>query len=161
MTVKKRVDKEYVLSRMQKLCSLNEKCSFDIEQKIRNYPLGETEQKWIKEKLKEEKFVDDGRYASFFVKDKFKFNKWGKTKIAYALKMKRIDEKHIEEALSVIEDDEYQALLHELIKTKNKELDDKDLYKKKAKIFRFVSQRGFETDLIYRELDKLTDEDDS
>ncbi len=48
---------------------------------------GKTEESWnvsekdeekIILKLTEEKFLDDGRYAGFYAKDKFKFNAWGR-----------------------------------------------------------------------------------
>jgi len=39
-------------------------------------------------RLVEQKFIDDARFARYFVKDKLKFNKWGRIKIGYALRQK-------------------------------------------------------------------------
>ena len=40
--------------------------------------------------LELEKYLDNLRFAISFVHDKFRFNKWGKIKLAYALRQKQV-----------------------------------------------------------------------
>ncbi len=155
MSTKGTVSREYVLGRMEALCSKNEKCSFDIHQKLLNYSLHENDREWIIKKLKDDKFIDDKRFAGFFVKDKYRFNKWGKIKIRHALYGKKIDEAVIDEALDELDTQEYKNLLLELIRTKNKLLKDRDTFIRKGKLFRFASQKGFETELIYTAIEQI------
>lgn len=149
------VGKKEVLARMMSICSRAEKCKHDIQLKLDQYPLNEAEKEWITTRLMEEKFIDNKRYAGFFVKDKFRLNQWGRLKIRQALYMKKIDEETIREALQSIDDSEYEELLLKLIRSKNKELKDNDPYLKKGKLFRFAAQKGFEPQLIYNAIDKI------
>lgn len=156
MRKKKSVDKEFVLGKMQALCSKTEKCSFDIEQKIKNYSLEKKDQDWVLNKLKEDKFIDDRRFAGFFVKDKFRFNKWGRVKIRHALQMKKIDNQIIDKALfEQIEEDIYLEVLKDLLLTKNRSLKDKNRVTRKGKLLRFASQRGFEPELVFEGVEEV------
>ncbi len=101
-------------------------------------------------KLQEEKFLDDRRYAKFYVRDKYKLNRWGKVKITAMLRQKKIDNSLIEEALSEIDMKEYEEICENLIKTKSATLQDSNHFTRKGKLFRFAAGRGFESDLIHR-----------
>ena len=156
MSTKKGVDKEFVLGKMQALCSKTEKCSFDVEQKIKNYPLEEKDREWILNQLKEDKFIDDQRFAGFFVKDKFRFNKWGRVKIRHAMHMKKIDDDIIDRALEEqLDEDEYLEVLKELLVSKNRSLKDKNMFARKGKLVRFATQRGFEPERVFELVEEV------
>lgn len=132
------------------LCSRAEKCSADILTKLGRWGVDEMDAGVVLKQLIEEKYVDDERFARSFVKDKFRFNKWGKIKIAYQLHGKRINSNTIEAAMNEIDDEAYWDTLIELITEKNKSVKVSNLYDRKAKLVRFAQARGFEMDLIYR-----------
>ena len=102
----------------------------------------------IIDSLKEDKFVDNDRYARAFVSDAFKFNKWGRVKIRQALLAKGISERFISRPLAEIDDSEYMSLLENLLRTKLKSVHGDDEYKIKASVFRFAMSRGFEAELV-------------
>lgn len=143
------------LSKCMALCSKGEKCISDIRKKLENWQLPETELQKVINALIEEKFIDEQRFAESFVRDKFRFNYWGKIKIAYHLKAKGISKMLIDEALTQIADKEYFETLHLLLKQKNKSVKANSEYEKKAKLIRFAQGRGFEYDIIARIIDKL------
>ncbi|MCK4921705.1 MAG: RecX family transcriptional regulator [Bacteroidales bacterium] len=143
------------LDRMQVLCSKSEKCSGDIEEKLKIYSLNDNERTGIIESLKKDKFIDDKRYSKFYCRDKFKFNQWGKIKIQQALKIKGIDTGIIEESLSLINEDIYYKVILDLAYEKNKTLKEKNIYSRKGKLFRFLGSKGFESDLIYKAIDEI------
>ncbi len=132
------------------LCSRAEKCSADILTKLNRWGVDEMDADVVLQQLIEEKYVDDERFARSFVRDKFRFNKWGKIKIAYQLHGKRINSNTIEAAMNEIGDETYKNTLIELITEKNKSVKVANPYDRKAKLIRFAQARGFEMDLIYR-----------
>ena len=84
------------------------------------------------------------------MKDKFRFNKWGKIKISYALKQKGISVELINTSLNTIDDGEYEEMLASILKTKLKGLKYEFEYEKQGKLFNFAQSRGFESQVIYR-----------
>ncbi len=149
MRSKKEISKKEALVKAQNLCAEKEKCVFDIRQKLFDWKLKTEEHDWVIDQLIDDKFIDEERYARFFAKDKFRYNKWGKLKIEFALKQKQISSQIIKGALKEIPDEEYESLLEtELIK-KLKSLKDTDEYTIKSKLARFASSRGFETGKVF------------
>ena len=53
--------------------------------------------------LVKDKFIDEQRYSKAFVKDKFRYNDWGKVKIIQQLKYKHIPGNYIKEAIEEID----------------------------------------------------------
>lgn len=134
------------------LCSAGEQCEADITEKLIRWGISPTDCTSIIDRLNDEKFIDHQRYCSSFVKDKFRFNKWGRIKIRYALIQKKINASLINEALARIDDTEYLDALAKMIEVKGKTLNSEDAYDRKVKLFRFAVSRGFEPDVINRVL---------
>jgi len=148
-------DIKRIHERMQNLCARSEKCSGEIMQKLYSLGLTEQESTRIIESLKQEKFIDDERFARIFVREKFRINHWGKIKIRFALSSKKVDKDHIDSALDEIDPVEYIEMLEKIIREKNRKIKESNVYKRKAGLFRYASQRGFESELIYDKLDML------
>ena len=148
--MKKEYTREELLHKAASYCSLSEHCVFDVEEKLILWNAQEDDKQFIINKLLKDDFINEKRYATAFVNDKFKFNKWGKIKISMALKQKRVDNKLIENALNSINEDEYDEVLAAILKTKLKTLKWKDEYEKTRKLFAFAQSRGFENALIDR-----------
>ena len=138
------------LRRAAALCSKQEHCTGTILDKLRTWGVDTDVAHMVIRKLQEEKFLDDHRYARFFVKDKFKLNHWGKVKITAMLRQKKIDESVIEEALAEINKEEYEQVCENLIKAKSATINESNHFTRKGKLFRFAAGRGFESDLIHR-----------
>ena len=78
------------------LCSRSEYCTYEIGEKLKLWGLSPEEAVLVIENLIAEKYIDDERFARAYAKDKFKFNRWGKQKIAYMLRSKNIPAEIIE-----------------------------------------------------------------
>lgn len=137
-----------ILYRLAARCSTSEQCLSDIEAKLGRYDLTEEERTRILRHLVEEKYVDDRRYAEAFVRDKYRFNKWGRIKIAQGLRMKNIDSETIKSAMEAIDEAEYLNILRDLIKAKRKSTHGKNDYETNGKLIRFTTGRGFEYEAI-------------
>lgn len=133
-----------ILYKMAAKCSTSEQCMSDIEAKLSRYDLTEEERTRILRHLVEEKYIDDRRYAEAFVRDKYRFNKWGRIKIAQGLHMKGIDSETISTAMKAIDEAEYLDILRDLIKAKRKSTRGKNDYEINGKLVRFATGRGFE-----------------
>ena len=146
--MKQEYSKEELLHKAAAFCSTCEHCSSEVEEKLTKWGASQAVQKEIINYLIKENYLNHSRFCAFFVKDKFKFNKWGKIKIAYALKSKQVEPELIAEALNSIDDDEYLELLVSLLKTKLKGLKFNSEYEKRGKLIRFALSRGFENRVI-------------
>ena len=140
------------LHRAATLCSRQEQCTQNIRDKLREWNVGQDDAEKILCKLKQEKFLDDHRYAGFYARDKFRFNGWGRVKIAHMLRQKGIGEKDIDQALALIDNETYFQACVDLVRRKSAALKEKNEFVRKGKLFRFAAGRGFEPELIHRVL---------
>ena len=150
-----------ILYKLAARCSTSEQCLSDVEAKLKRYDLSEEERTRILQHLVEEKYIDDKRYAEAFVRDKYRFNKWGRIKIAQGLRMKGIDNGTVNEAMEFIDETEYLHILRELIKAKRKSIRGKSDYEVNGKLIRFAIGRGFEFAAIRSCMDVDENYDDS
>jgi len=150
--------KQKALNTMAAMCSKKEYCEFDIREKLKKYLLSEAEVTDIIIFLKENKFLDENRFANAYVRDKCKFNNWGKIKIAAMLNSKHIAYPIINKALQSISDKEYKAICLKVLRTKSKSLNEEDKVVKKNKLIKFAMGRGFSYELIKNQLFALEEE---
>ena len=61
----------------------------------------------------------------------------------------------VADALTSINQQEYEEFVCLTIEKKYSSLHETDVYKAKGKLFQFAASRGFEPDIIYRVLDRL------
>ena len=125
------------------LCARREYCSGDMIKKLKNWEVSDEIISKVINQLKEEKFIDDTRYARFFVRDKAKFNRWGEQKIIWAMRQKQISQEIIQEAINQLDQEELQNTLLQLLKEKNRQIKEDNSYKRKAALVRFATSRGF------------------
>ena len=135
------------------LCAQAEHCQYEMLEKMRRWELPEEAQARVMAKLVKERYVDDERYARAFVKDKIRYNKWGRRKVEQALWQKRIDEEIRNSVLNDVDDEEYLSVLSPLLKQKRKTIKAKNDYELNQKLVRFALGRGFTFDIIRQCLD--------
>jgi len=140
------------LDRAMRACSQRESCIGDINAKLESWGVSSKNKEKIINVLINEKFIDEKRFATAFVKDKFNFNKWGKLKITAHLKSKNIPGEIIKSALYNIDDELYFQTLKELLSGHKRFIKAKNNYDLKARLLRFGLSRGFESSLIYEVL---------
>jgi len=142
------ISRKEATEKAMKLCSTQEKCRQDIRIKLKSWAYFGDDVEDLIGTLVKEKFIDEVRYASFFSNDKFKFNKWGKTKIRYELSLKQIPDSIISTALDNIDENEYYKTLKDLINNKSKSVKSKSQFEKNSKLIRFAQGKGFEYEII-------------
>jgi len=156
----KELTEKEVLSRLQTLCARSEHCSHEMREKMMRWGVASDVQDKIVDRLIDDKFIDDERFARVFISDKLRFNHWGRRKIEQALFQKRIPKQISQPILNEITDQEYIEQLLPLIKSKRKSLSSvEDDYELRQRLVRFALQRGFTFDVIRQVIDGADDFD--
>jgi regulatory protein len=133
-------------------CSLSEHCIQKVREKLVQW---ETPKEFIDpilDKLLEGDYINEERFARAFVKDKFRFNHWGKIKISTHLRALGISSEDIATAMHEINDEEYAEMLDEIVQKKRKTIKNGTDYEIRAKLLRHALSRGFEYDLVASKL---------
>ncbi len=81
---------------------------------------------------------------------------WGRVKIKYELKQKKVSEYNIKKAMKEIDEEDYGAALNKLFASKLEELGgEKNVPTRKRKIIDYLLQKGYERDMIMSKLNVL------
>jgi regulatory protein len=146
--MKKDMTEQEAYLQLAALCAQAEHCQQEMRDKMRRWELDETVQNRIIDRLIKERYVDDERYARAFVKDKIRYNKWGRRKVQQALWQKHIDADIQQRVLDEIDEKEYLDILRPLLKQKRKSIKAESDYELNQKLIRFALGRGFGFDII-------------
>ena len=133
-------------------CAVKEYCCSEIATKLQQKGATADEADALLERLVNEKYIDEARYAEAFVSDKFRFDHWGRIKITHALRQKGIADSLIREVLEHIDEDEYCTLLTDFIQSKRRTTKGDTPYAINQKIARAAITRGFEPHLVFDRL---------
>jgi regulatory protein len=144
----KEVTEQGAYLQLAALCARSEHCQYDLLEKMRRWGMADEAQARVMERLVRERYVDDERYARAFVRDKLKYNKWGRRKIEQALWQKHIDEAVRQQALDEVSDEEYVDVLQPLLQQKRRTTSASNAYELNQKLVRFALSRGFTYDVI-------------
>ena len=145
--------------KLSALCAVSEQCCHDMMQKMRRWELAEKLAERVVARLVKERVIDEERYARAFVRDKFRYNHWGRVRIEQELKRKKIAQRHIDEALEEIDEKDNLKALREMIQKKRPSVKGKNEYEIKGKLIRFALGRGFQMDDIIKVVGNLEDEE--
>ncbi len=145
--MKQKTEQEAFLT-LAALCAQAEHCQWEMTEKLRRWEITDEAQARIMQQLVGEQYVNDERYARAFVKDKVRYNKWGRRKIEQALWQKHIEEDIRTKVLDELDDEEYLSVLRPLLKQKRRTIKAQNDYEMNQKLMRFAISRGFTFDII-------------
>lgn len=129
-------------------CAYQERTQQEVRNKLYNLGLYSDEVEEVLSELITENFVNEERYAKAFARGKFRYKQWGRKKIIYALKQKKISTYCIDQALHEISEEEYEQEILRLIEKKSSQLSG-DVFIVKNKIARYLIGKGFEQELVW------------
>ena len=151
--MKKETTEQEAYLQLAALCAQAEHCQQEMRDKMKRWEMAPEVQELVIARLIKERYIDDERYARAFVKDKIRYNKWGRRKVQQGLWMKHIDDDIQQRVLSEVDDTEYLAVLKPLLKQKAKSIKAENDYELTQKLVRFALGRGFTYDIIRQCLD--------
>ena len=151
----KPIDSGMVLQKIQYFCSYQERCIRDTEEKLKDWAVQKRLIPSIISQLQEEGYINEERFAKVYAGSKFRINKWGRQKIEFELKLKRIPEVLIQKGIEEIDEEDYQRILRDLIRKKQKGITPEKDLNIREKIITFVQGKGYEMELILTALKEL------
>ncbi len=134
--------------RLAALCAQAEHCEYEMQEKMRRWEIADDAQARVMQRLITERYVDDERFARAFANDKVKYNKWGRRKVEQAMWLKHIAEDIRQRVLDSIDDEEYIAILRQLLQQKRRSVKARNDYELRQKLIKFAIGRGFTMDII-------------
>ena len=90
------IEKAYM--KLKHYCGYQDRCHQEVKEKLYSLKLGKASVEMLLSRLIEEDYLNEERYAKAFVGGHFRQKQWGKVKIGYALKQKRVSEYNIKKA---------------------------------------------------------------
>jgi regulatory protein len=153
---KKYLTKDQAHQKAKQYCAYQERSHYEVEQKLWELGIRKADQGEIISALIEEDYLNEERFAIQFAGGKFRMNEWGKKKIMYALKEKRVSEFSIKKALKSIDEDMYLKTLLELVEKKYESLKEEQHLVRKRKLMDYMLQKGFESELVSGVLKEIT-----
>ena len=144
-----------IQKKLEYYCSYQERCHSEVFNKIMKLTSDFKDANSIITKLIDDGYLNETRFCKEFCIGKFNHKNWGKKRIISELKKRKISIKNIEIGLNEIDENIYLKKFNDifekqLVKHKGKN----DVYTKK-KIFDYFAYRGWERDLIFKNLNKL------
>ena len=147
---------EQYTEKARKYCAYRERCSSEVVARLRQMGAGKALRQQIIERLKEEGFVDDQRFAGLYARGKFRNNQWGKVKIKAELLARGIDEGSITKALSEIDPQQYSDTLFTVLTKKYRSTREKNPENAEDRTAAYAIQKGYEPGLVWQSLKELT-----
>jgi regulatory protein len=141
-----------ILKRLEYFCAYQERCEYDVLEKIKKFGLQNPEKtEMLIKRLQKDGFLDQKRFVNSYITGKVSIKKWGVNKIRAGLVQKRIEPVIIARGIMEIDADLYQENLQALFEKKIIALKDyKTDYQQKSKVIRFLSGKGYSSEEIYR-----------
>ena len=99
--------KEQILAKLTASCARAEHCLDDMRKKMERWQVEVDVQEEALRYLVKEKFIDESRYARYFINDKIKYNRWGRRKVEQALYFKHIPREVYQPILDEMADEYY------------------------------------------------------
>jgi regulatory protein len=147
------IDEAKALSQAAALCSRREYCVSQMREKLAAWGLPDDARERVIQRLVDERFIDEQRFARAYAMDKMRYNHWGRVKISQMLRLMGIPAALRETALEELPADEYTAILQRLARQKRPALKARNDYELRGKLMRFLVGRGFEADEVARAID--------
>lgn len=143
-----KLDKKVALAKAEHYCAYQERSQQEVRDKLYEWGLWSNDVEETISELIQTNFLNEERFALAYVSGKFNIKHWGKIKIKQGLKLKRVPDKMISNALKTINQDDYLKTILESAEKKLKVIPEKDAFKRKYKLINYLLGKGYENDLI-------------
>ena len=146
-----------ILQKAASYCAYQERTQDEVRQRLKKWNVWGEEADELIAELISMNYLSEERFAKTYAGGKFRIKNWGRMKIRQELHRRGLSEYSIEKGMNEIEDAAYLSGLKEIL-TKKKALlsrTETDAFKLKQKLARFALGKGYESELVWRELEGL------
>jgi regulatory protein len=154
----KYLTKEQALQKLRQYCGYQERSHYEVQQKLWDLGVRRAEHDEILSTLIEENYLNEERFAIQFAGGKFRMKNWGRKKIYYALKEKKVSEYSIRKAMKEINEEDYLKTLNKLAEKRYESLKSEQYLVRRKKTMDYLLQKGYEPELVSGALKSLAKE---
>ncbi len=131
-------------------CAYQERTQDEVRQRLKDWNVWGDDAEEIISELIQENFLNEERFAKTFAGSKFRVKKWGRRKIAFELKKRKLSDFCIRAGMSEIDETDYYDTLKTLInKKKHDYRTEGNTFKLHQKIAQFAIGKGYESALVW------------
>ncbi|MBR3528470.1 MAG: RecX family transcriptional regulator [Bacteroidales bacterium] len=145
------------LSKAEQYCAQSEQCRSSVMDKLTRWGASHELSERIINYLVKNDYINERRFCQIYSESKMNLQKWGRIKIAYQLRAKRIDKRLIDEALTNLDPNRYHEVLLQLARQKMSTIKDDNPFARRNKLMAFLASHGFESDEIIKAFDEIGD----
>ena len=143
---------EEIKQKIVNYCVYQDRCHAEVEQKMKEFLLIPEAKEEILLYLIKENYLNEERFTRSYIRGKFYIKKWGRNKIKVNLLQKGISEKLIVKAYGEIDDNEYLAAIKTILEKIIPTFKGLKEYQKKQKAIKYLLSKGYEYDLIVKQI---------
>ena len=148
---------EEATRRMERYCAYQERCHREVRDKLREMRMIPQAADSIIVHLIQEGFLNEERFASAFVRGKFRQKKWGRIRLERELKLRGISPFLIDKALTEeLPEGTYQEVFESLAQKRWDALKSESPMRRKQKFYSYLQYRGWEKELIFECLNQFS-----
>nr|WP_295931218.1 regulatory protein RecX [uncultured Dyadobacter sp.] len=146
-----------ILQKAASYCAYQERTQEEVRQRLRKWNVWGDEADELIAELISMNYLSEERFAKTYAGGKFRVKNWGRMKIRQELNRRGLSTYSIEKGMNEIGDEDYVAGLRELLSKKRNLLSktEPDPFKLKQKLARFALGKGYESELVWKELGEL------
>ncbi|WP_044189067.1 regulatory protein RecX [Porphyromonas sp. COT-290 OH860] len=150
--------REQALGKAARYCVGAERCLWEVRRKLEQWEASPEDYADILNYLQTEGFVDEGRYAEAFARDKHRFSGWGARRIEQELRGRHLKSADIAAALRRLEEElDPREQLQKLLEKKYKSLPSGlDRHKVYERLMRYGLYRGYDYEAVSSVASALT-----
>jgi len=144
-----------LLRKLEYFCSYQERCHFEVEQKLYSIEHSAEIRNRVIVKLIEDNFLNEERFALLFTQSKLHQKMWGKVRIKLELKARKISDYLINKSLNEIDEAEYLQTFDTLSEKHWETILERNAIKKRKKFCDYLLRKGWESGLVYEKAKAL------
>jgi regulatory protein len=157
MQKKQRLSPQEAWVKIQKYCAYQERCHREVKEKLYSYSLSVDDVDDLTNRLIQENYLNEERFAKAYAGGKFRVKKWGRLKIIRELKLRDISPYCIKEGMKEIEDVVYYEQLKTILYKRWENLKtESNILMRKKKTSSYLIAKGYEPDLVWDILKELS-----
>lgn len=146
-----------ILQKAASYCAYQERTQDEVKQRLKKWNVWGDEADEIIAELISMNYLSEERFAKTYAGGKFRVKNWGRMKIRQELNRRGLSTYSIEKGMDEIRDEDYVSGLRELLSKKRNLLSktETDPFKLKQKLARFALGKGYESELVWKEMGEL------
>jgi regulatory protein len=146
-----------ILQKAASYCAYQERTQDEVRQRLKKWNVWGEEADELIAELITLNYLSEERFAKTYAGGKFRIKNWGRMKIKQELQRRGLSTYSIEKGMNEIEDKAYVDGLRTLLAKKKVLLSktETDGFKLKNKLARFALGKGYESELVWKELENL------